>query len=254
MPPSKQVVDRQKDAVSVVSSVQTHASAIRTALAEELTPYLQSSETLPDLELLLTLVGRAIETRASEMSSADMEHQTELADDGGYRKARDLAAGDLISSITSMRGMLEGVFGQAEIQVYGIKGTTPRDPNQLVAFALALASHLEKEPLPKPKFAATLDRLALAADLRAKVTPLQEALEHVAREVREAESTLVARDAAMDTFDRTFSRSAAALTALFRLAGQDELASRVRPSGRNPGRLAEPTEPTEAPTPADASC
>jgi hypothetical protein len=65
------------------------------------------------------------------------------------------------------------------------------------------------------------------------------ALQEVAKEVREAEQTQAAKNAAVEAYDRRFSRVANLLQALLRFAGQDELAEKVRPSTRRPGVTAE---------------
>lgn len=255
MNPSKQVVDRHKDAQSVVASVRIHAAAVQAGLAQVLTPHLRPGETLPDLGLTLALIGRWIEARDHALTTADTAHQTELADDDGFRDARDRSAAELYAWTTDLREALDGVFGSEAMATWGVSGKTPRDPSQLAAFAIDLAARLSASDLPTPRFTANVDRLSIAADLRARVTPLTDALADVAREFREAERTLIDRDAAMTSFDRVFGRTTAALSALYRLGGQDEPAARIRPSGRRPGRLAGPTEPADdqpAEPPADA--
>jgi hypothetical protein len=187
-------------------------------------------------------MGRALHGAAEAMTAADVDHQTELADDDGHRKARDDQASELVAAVTQLREALDGVYGSEAIQTYGIKGTTPRDPAGIAAFARQMADRLSADALPKPKISASIDRNAAAADLMTRVGPLEAALSNVAREAREAEGTLVVRDAAMDRFDQTFGRTSAALVGLYRLGGQDELGSRIRPSRRRPGRLAEPGE------------
>ena len=256
MPPSKQIVDRTKDSIAVLASVNAHARLVETRLGELLKPHLRKGETMPDVSRLLELIARVVEARTEVMTGADTSHQTELADDEGFRRQRDERTADLVTIITQAREALDGVYGSGAIQRYGIKGTTPRDPAQLVAFATAMAQKLHAEALPAPRFTASVDRKAIAAEIRAGLAPLQDAIDHVAREVREAEGTLVARDAAVETFDATFSRAAATFVALYRLAGEDELAARIRPSVRRPGRLAQALEEgtsEDAPLSGDAN-
>jgi hypothetical protein len=63
--------------------------------------------------------------------------------------------------------------------------------------------------------------------------------ELVEREAREAEATLVAKNAALAEYDATFSSVATVVSGLLRMGGSAELAARVRPSPRRPGRTVE---------------
>ena len=74
----------------------------------------------------------------------------------------------------------------------------------------------------------------------------------MAREAREAEQTLTRRRTALAANDLAFSCGADLLSALFWAAGEGDLADRVRPSKRRPGRVAE-EEPAAPTPPADAS-
>jgi hypothetical protein len=251
MPPSKQVVDREKSANLVVASVTTNAATTHSALDELLSPHLADGETLPDVGLLLTLFGRALGAASGALTAADGTYAAELADDDAFRIERDEATAALSSTTTRMREALDGVYGGAAMNAYGIRGLTPRDPAPLKAFASQVADLLETKELPPPALAdVRLDRAALAASLRQRIAPVEAALGHVDREIREAQATRVERDRAMDANDHAFQRTASAIAALYRLAGEDELAGQVRPSGRRPGRVA---APSEADDPTDES-
>ena len=99
---------------------------------------------------------------------------------------------------------------------------------------------------PRADFRFSLDRNGFATDLEMALPPLESALESVANEAREAEVTLMQKRDAMMNNDRAFSRGASTLTVLFALAGLDDAASKVRPSGRKPGRTVEAEEPDES--------
>jgi hypothetical protein len=71
---------------------------------------------------------------------------------------------------------------------------------------------------------------------------LSEAISAAAREKREADTTLVAKNAAMDNYDKVFSITATMVSSLLSFAGQNELARRVRPSSRRSGQTAESEE------------
>ncbi len=72
----------------------------------------------------------------------------------------------------------------------------------------------------------------------------------VAREVREAQATQSAKDAAMDGFDHFFSIGADVTGSLLRLGGMPEQAAKLCPSTRRPGHTgADEETPEPAATP-----
>ncbi|MEO5731559.1 MAG: hypothetical protein ABI134_17965 [Byssovorax sp.] len=75
-------------------------------------------------------------------------------------------------------------------------------------------------------------------------------LKDVARELREAQATLDAKNQARAAYDELFGGAATTLTGLLRLAGKADLAAKVRPSARRPGQTAVDAEdrtPAEQP-------
>jgi hypothetical protein len=56
----------------------------------------------------------------------------------------------------------------------------------------------------------------------------------VAREVREAQTTQAAKNGAMEGYDALFGGVAGLLSHLLLVAGERELAAKVKPSGRKP--------------------
>jgi hypothetical protein len=61
----------------------------------------------------------------------------------------------------------------------------------------------------------------------------------VTAEVREADATLAAKNGALSAHDLVFAGVANVTSALLKAAGEKELAGKVRPSAKKPGRTAE---------------
>jgi len=104
-------------------------------------------------------------------------------------------------------------------------------------------SVLSSTTLPAPQMpGVTLDGPAIATELRTLASDLSAALGDVARETREAQATLVAKQRALSAYDASFTGVASVVASLLTLTDQPELAARVRPSRHRPGRTAESTD------------
>jgi hypothetical protein len=245
--PSKLVTDRQKSARAVAAAASTHGATVGEALRGLLAPHLQDGEQMPDAGLLCLLVGRLLLSQNEKLVAADGAHEAELSDDTAPREAREQAAFRVRQVLVDLRATVAAVHGSAGLKQLGLTGATPVDPSVLAVEGATVLKNLEDTTLslPAPRRGTSLDRQAFADELREHLLPLQSALAAVAREAREAETTLAAKQAAMVANDRAFSLGAAWLTATFSLAGREDLATRVRPSVRQPGQ----TEVEETPTP-----
>lgn len=237
---SKQVTDREKSARAVGAAAETHAKDIGAGLESALEPYLAKGETMPDLGLLARLLGRGIEARAKALVDADVAHEKELGDDAQPREQRDAAAEKVRHVLVDLRAVAEPTYGAAGLRLLSLAGAVPSDPSVLKTTAAAVSAALldDKLKLPKARKGMKLDRQVFADELAESLPALGKALNDVAREAREAETTLTAKTRAMEVNDAGFTRAAGTLAMLAAAAGLDDLAARVRPSGRNPGRTA----------------
>jgi len=251
--PSKQVTDRQKSARAVTATAETHASEAAVNIEQLLSPHLQPGETFPNVSLLLRLVGRHIAAENEALVSADLNHERELSDDAAPRQARNDNADKVREILVELRSSVDATYGTAGLHTVRLQDAVPADPSVLGTTGHAVLAALKDATnhFPPPRNnRLTLDRQSFVSDLEAALPPLDAALATVAKEVREAEVTLAQKRKALDSNDRTFSRGASTLSALFALGGLDDAASNVRPSGRKPGQTAETEEPAPpAPTP-----
>jgi hypothetical protein len=134
--------------------------------------------------------------------------------------------------------MIIGVYGQGAANKIFI-GATPEDPVVLSRFAGEVSNNLQQSKLPPPRVkGAKLDTDDAVASLKDKRMQLDAHIEAVQRELREAQKTLAAKNAAIAAFDQSFAGVATALSGLLLLAGEAELAAKVRPSTRRAGQTA----------------
>lgn len=238
---SKQVTDREKSTRAVVAAADTHAADIAAGFARELTPHLKSGDTIPDIALLIRLVGRKLQADTAALLAADQAHEKELSDDDGPREDRDAAAAKLRAALVDLRAAVDAVYGPKGLTLLGIAHAAPVDPSVIATTAGAVSKNLRDTSikLPKPKRAGMkVERAAFADEIDADLPALTKALGRVATEDREKEATQRAKNATMEKNDATFSGVAGWLTAGCTFAGLDDLADKLRPSGRRPGRTA----------------
>lgn len=242
---SKLVADRQASSRAVAAVFQAHGARAQAGLEALLRPLLAEGETMPDLGLLLSLFARLLASRTEVMVVADMAHAAELGDDQKPRDDRDTRAAALVRLIGTTRAVLTERMGQDFGGKVGVSGATPTDPSKLVNFApkfIAAVEGYEARASEDPELDAitAFDKARTLAALRSRTADLVASLGDVAREARELQATQLAKDQAVAGHDEAFTIAASFGEHALAAAGLPELAATVRPSGRNPGRTAEP--------------
>jgi hypothetical protein len=238
---SKQVTDREKSARAVGAAAETHAAQIAAGFTRELSGHLKSGETLPDAGLLARLIGRKILADSAALLAADHAHEQELADDDGPREDRDEAAAKVRSVLVDLRAAIDSVYGARGLTLLGLGDAVAVDPSVLATAGGNALKALKDQTikLPKPKRAGMkIDRAAFAEDIAGELPALQKALTKVATEEREKEATQRVKNEAIARNDVTFTSGADFLAVSCQVAGLIDIAARVRPSGRRPGRVA----------------
>ena len=233
---SKMVIDRQKSATKVVAAARTHKAKAGAGMGGFLGEEYGSSAVK-----LMDASADKLENATGTMVAADEAHIAELDDDAAFRAARDEAAGDIRTTCMDLRDLTTTMFGVEYCKAIGYEGDTPEDPIMLHRLAVRIMERIEKVEPPKHKFEGmTFDPKPWKNRLQAPTNKLGNALERTAIEDREAEQTLTAKNEAIAAYDEVFSKTATLVSALLRIAGEEELAQRVRPVKSRPGRISEP--------------
>lgn len=248
---SKQIVNRQKSSEAVGAIGESQAESAGAAIGELCKRHLKKGEALPDFSMVMKLCVRVLEGSTGAMVEADAANEAELSDDEEVRTARDEASQALYDKIVELREMLTGAYGAATANKV-IVGSTPQDPVMLARFAGEVETALEKVKLPAPRIkGAKLDASEAAESLRESRAALSKHIKAVAREVREGQATLDAKNRVTAAYDEIFAGVATLLTGQLRLAGKTDLAARVRPSSRRPGQTASDAEDEPSASPPE---
>lgn len=243
---SKMVSDRIQSMRAVQGSIDQNADAIAARIDARLRPYLRSGETMPELALVLRLMGRELEARAGAVQATEEQHARELADDAGPRSSRDRHAATVREVYTDLRGALSSAYGDDVLSRLRVREPASSVPSVLVqqgqAAREALLDASIELPAPRRR-GARIDRGVFAEELSDAVLALQKALVDVERETKEADATHAAKSEALDGYDGAFARLVPAVSALYVLAEQDGLAAKLRVNKRRRGVLEDPSQP-----------
>ncbi len=124
------------------------------------------------------------------------------------------------------------------IEELGFAVRIPVQAAELHEQAEHLAARLSEpsKALPAVRFKGVdLDPASLAEEMKPLVVQLGQALEDVTQGERQTEAYKIAKDEALDAYDRTFLWVARSAESLFKLADLPKVAKRVRPSVRRSG-------------------
>ncbi len=250
---SKMVTDRIASANWVAQAADTHASRIGAELDSIMSSHLRAGETAPDWKLVVRLLGRHLISDLDDLAAADEAHDREQTEDIAARRARDEASEKLYALLVAMRGGLEANMGSKAVKEVGFTGRTREAPRAMVRSALQVAERLPLATANRSPSVAgfQFDASAAQAGLRDQAGILDQALRNLQREERESEATLVEKQRALDQHDDVFTGSAGTLSFLFRLVGDHELASRIKPSETRPGETEEPVQSAGNTPPAE---
>lgn len=253
--PSRMLIQRLASCRVVLWALFTHGSQ----LLDNLKTFGRAlPASIPGLtQELMSQLAEVLAQARDRLIAADRRHRDQQALTSKYRRERQAAFEALYPHVGGLRDTVRGSYGPVVAEELGFAASTPIQPGELFEQAEHLTDRLSEPQLQLPASRyqdVDLDPAVLAGQTRPLVTRLGQALEDVGREERNEEATKVAKDAALEGYNRTFLWSARTAESLFQLADMPEIARRVRPSTRRRGITVEveaenPDVPSEDPAP-----
>jgi hypothetical protein len=242
---SKGTADRLKISRAVGAALSTHEGVIEAGLDN-------FGIKLPKgvaISGLFGWLGTTLGGAESTLDAADLAHMAELADDDEPRARRDASVTAARGALLSASSAVSGVLGDSYAKKVGLLAPLAERPDMLLKQITHVADQLGEHAAPKSALeGATLDPKKLAASLGDVRDALKTALGDVAREDREKQTSMSARDAASARFTQVYSGVASILAGFCWLAGLDDLADSVRPTERKRAGMA---DEAISPTPPD---
>lgn len=230
----------------IITSIETHGPAVATILEEKWrarrAPRGSGTDTPspPDyLGHMLALRDGLVDS-ATWLSQADHTHVHQLA---SLAEAREERAGIFevtYDKFSSARRTLDGLHGEGKaFMAAAIRGPTARTPKRLlrqIDVALPLLLELGQKP-PKIRIEGVeVDPAAMAADVQSVAKKLRKAQAAFRRMLRVIQASRKEKARRMKEHQTNTIWTARIVEGYYRLAGEKELAARLRPAARRAGR------------------
>ncbi len=187
-------------------------------------------------------LGTELRSAHQGMVAANTVHLGQLARIVALKERRASLTKGLITRFLRVRHGLEGFFGAHQgFPMLAVAGDTPRDPVGIVHQVRETVDFLKQPKVELPTLdldGIQIDLVATATQLSGEADLLDQLLVELDRARKDAEVTRQAKNDAIDLFDDVLLWVGRALESYFHLAGMHDLAARVRPSARRPGRRA----------------
>lgn len=234
------VADRHKAVLTVVSTSRRLAGFVARQLEDLLAPELEDSRPMPDFEYVQQLLCSALERRWQTLSGADEDLQDARSERHELVGRRAVDVGRLRRELIDLRNLLRGRFGARPSQsLIGVRGRTGRDPVVLLRQADRAVARLRDAERPLPP-----SKVPIAAGQRSRwarpVAQAAERLRATARALGEAfkraDLARTLRQRALEDFNQVFVRVAGFFEAIYLVIGRQDLAEKVRPARRRPGK------------------
>ncbi|HVK66887.1 MAG TPA: hypothetical protein VM694_20520 [Polyangium sp.] len=232
---SDQVQNQIRVSEKVAASARTHGPAISPFLAAY-AKEAQGPDTTATVGAFLAVFGAladGLDRRTAELRETELALAGERADDGPVRATRDQKATALTALLSQLRRAVDDHLGAAALATYGLATESPRVPAKLLQYGTNVARLLGEFPTSVVSSLGTTFDTKLALDvLKTHCKELEAAVADDHREARELEAALAARNRAGAAWSHTYQGTASSLEGLYRLAGYQDLAEKVRPTHR----------------------
>ena len=235
---SKETSDREKACRFLLAAFFQQGPEISRLLVETLRPHRRDADPEPDFFATVVALGRALEDAIGRVVAADNVLFAANAVLDATITLREDKTSQLSRLIIGLRGACNALFVDLSVQRLGFDTRTFQDPVPLLIQADRVVESLSCEPIEGEHVFEDddFDPTRYAVKVQKKAKELRDALDGVAKARRHADTVLLEKRAVTSDYDQLFLHGARTFESYCRLAGQTELADRVRPSESRPGR------------------
>ncbi len=252
----KMVMKRKGLCDLVVGATRVQGPGVADSLGEYLSAGLETEETLPDLATLFELYGRKLESYGDAMVATDEAYLAELARLAEVRAEGAAPTRSLKDKILSLRATCQGLFGEDTLGPLALDFNLAQDVQGVLRQAEIIRERVassDKELVSDRWVNGSLDHESSARELDPEIEVLHQVVQRLVEQGKRVDTAKVRKDKALEDFDRQYILIARAVESTFRVAGETDLADRIRPSvrqlGRDDGQGQQAAEPDATPQP-----
>ena len=235
--PLKSVTDRIQSCRTVLWAIDTHGDRLIDNLGESFDLLLEEHQVTP-FETQLALFKKKLILSRDHLITCDRAYRDQRAQETLFRARRDDQVKVVNADVVGLHRVFTGNYSDAKLAGFGFARRVPQQPGELLEQASHLATRLcdPDLDLSGARFdALKFEAAELAQKLVQEVGPLERRIDELAREERQTEASKLAKDDALEAYNQLFLNFARTVESLFRLAGLEEVARRIRPSATRPG-------------------
>ncbi len=219
----------------VVGATRIQGPGVGGSLGEYLSPVLAEGETLPDLAVPIELYGRRLQSFGDAMVAADEKYLAELAKLDEVQAEGVVPTRSLKGKILSLRSTCHGLFGEETLGPLALDFNLAQDVRGVLRQAEIIRERVatsERELTAKRWIEGSLNRDSSARELDPEIEELRVIVKRLVEQRKQVDTAKVRKDKAREDFDRNYIPIVRVLEATFRVAGEAELADRIRPTVR----------------------
>lgn len=234
------VSQRQRSCMFVLTALYRQGGEIAEKLHATTEPHLRPGDQAPEFLATVVALGRRLETALERLLVEDDNVYDASARLGRRYKEQQAVMSTVGQMVSRLRRGLLSQFKKPRLDGLGIEARNPRQPVMMLRLAERMLKSFERddleERLGEPFFAQAFDPRAQAAEIAPAVDELRRALRRIDEARRDLDRAVTAKKRVQKEYDVLFLHTARTFETFCRLAGENELADRVRPSVRRPGQ------------------
>jgi len=245
--PSERVNNCGKTGRSLQASIETNGEKAAVLAGEQFGGKLSEKV----LKMVFAGLSWLIEDATEKLLATELNYTKEQSEDSQARAIRDNQIDILTGALARVRSRLNGLGGDALLKRCQLPGSLPTQPQRLLNLSRNVCQAIKglEKPIEDEMDGTILEPKKIAQFLEKKVEALDKSLEGVEWDKRETQDALITRDTALTRWARVYRAVSAMTEGLYRLAGMDEAAERIRYRTRRRNGAEAPTPEQDTPNP-----